>query len=547
MRLLDERERRRRDALDRHAEAARRGSSALRGRTSSRSSAKRKGSPTSSSSARRPGPTGASGSGPREASSAAAPGRAGSSPPTSSAPRSARTSGGSRSTTPGASGSRVGAPKGASPSAFPTRRWRVFDRLPDGTRIGLAQAVARRRAGGVWASFGTRIAACDGETIVPLPDPPAAMSNPYVNKLFEDAQGPALGGERQRRGAAGGGRALVAPDGEAREPLRLLPRGGPGRDRVGRDDARRLPVRRRRRGGALHPGRRPRRLGDEHQRLPQRPRRRRLDRDRRGALAVRPVGAPPERAPATRRRRVGRAPRPDGRLSAFARALVGRAVALVPRGGPLVPLPRPDRLPRPARGPREGVAPDPPGTRAALHEPPRGRAPPPRPGDQRVGTLGRRRLDPDPGPPSVLDDDAVPRRGPPRPPRRRGGDAPLADPSPEAAQPRAGARRRGADERPRDGQRPAPERPGGDRAPPRVEPGPLGERLALVPGARRRRRERHRRGADRHLGSAGRRGRPAVGRRLRAPLDRGAPGGSARAGREPPRRTRGRRSCRSPG
>ncbi len=71
----------------------------------------------------------------------------------------------------------------------PDESWRVFDRLPDGTRINLAHAVARRHAGGVWAAFGTRIAACDGETIAPLPDPPAAMSNPYVNKLFEDGKG----------------------------------------------------------------------------------------------------------------------------------------------------------------------------------------------------------------------------------------------------------------------------------------------------------------------------------------------------------------------
>ncbi len=72
---------------------------------------------------------------------------------------------------------------------LPDGTWRVFDRLPDGTKIGLAYAVARRRAGGVWASLGKRIAACDGETIAPLPDPPAAMSNPYVNKLFEDGKG----------------------------------------------------------------------------------------------------------------------------------------------------------------------------------------------------------------------------------------------------------------------------------------------------------------------------------------------------------------------
>ncbi len=72
---------------------------------------------------------------------------------------------------------------------LPDGTWRVFDRLPDGTRIGLAHAVARRLAGGVWASFGSRIAACDGETIALLPDPPAAMGNPYVNKLFEDGKG----------------------------------------------------------------------------------------------------------------------------------------------------------------------------------------------------------------------------------------------------------------------------------------------------------------------------------------------------------------------
>jgi len=67
--------------------------------------------------------------------------------------------------------------------------WRVFDRLPDGTRITVTHALARRRAGGVWAAFGARVAACDGETVLPLPDPPAAMSSPYVNKLFEDAKG----------------------------------------------------------------------------------------------------------------------------------------------------------------------------------------------------------------------------------------------------------------------------------------------------------------------------------------------------------------------
>ena len=67
--------------------------------------------------------------------------------------------------------------------------WRVFDRLPDGSRIDVAHALARRRAGGVWAAFGARLAACDGETVVPLPDPPAAMSSPYVNKLFEDGKG----------------------------------------------------------------------------------------------------------------------------------------------------------------------------------------------------------------------------------------------------------------------------------------------------------------------------------------------------------------------
>jgi len=71
----------------------------------------------------------------------------------------------------------------------PDGAWRVFDRLPDGSRIDVAHALARRRAGGVWAAFGNRLAACDGETIAPLPDPPAAMSSPYVNKLFEDSKG----------------------------------------------------------------------------------------------------------------------------------------------------------------------------------------------------------------------------------------------------------------------------------------------------------------------------------------------------------------------
>lgn len=66
---------------------------------------------------------------------------------------------------------------------------RVFDRLPDGTRIELAHAVARRSAGGAWAAFGGRIAACDGAGILPLPDPPEAMRRPYVNKLFEDGKG----------------------------------------------------------------------------------------------------------------------------------------------------------------------------------------------------------------------------------------------------------------------------------------------------------------------------------------------------------------------
>jgi Predicted periplasmic ligand-binding sensor domain len=67
--------------------------------------------------------------------------------------------------------------------------WRVFDSLPDGTRIGVTHALAPRRAGGVWAAFGARLAACDGETVMPLPAPPAAMSSPYVNKLFEDSKG----------------------------------------------------------------------------------------------------------------------------------------------------------------------------------------------------------------------------------------------------------------------------------------------------------------------------------------------------------------------
>lgn len=80
-------------------------------------------------------------------------------------------------------------PEGGLAVRLPDASWRVFDRLPDGTRITLAHAIARRRAGGVWAAFGSRIAACDGETIVPIPDPPIAMSNPYVNKLFEDGKG----------------------------------------------------------------------------------------------------------------------------------------------------------------------------------------------------------------------------------------------------------------------------------------------------------------------------------------------------------------------
>ena len=67
--------------------------------------------------------------------------------------------------------------------------WRVFDRLTDGTRIDLARALAPRRAGGVFAAVGSRVAACDGESVAPLPDPPAAMSSPYVNKLFEDGKG----------------------------------------------------------------------------------------------------------------------------------------------------------------------------------------------------------------------------------------------------------------------------------------------------------------------------------------------------------------------
>jgi len=71
----------------------------------------------------------------------------------------------------------------------PDGTWTVVDRLSDGTRVGVAHALAPRRAGGVWAAFGARIAACDGETAVPLPDPPAAMSSPYVNKLFEDSKG----------------------------------------------------------------------------------------------------------------------------------------------------------------------------------------------------------------------------------------------------------------------------------------------------------------------------------------------------------------------
>lgn len=67
--------------------------------------------------------------------------------------------------------------------------WRVFDRLPDGARITVTHALAPRRAGGVWAAFGAHLAACDGETVTQLPDPPAAMSSPYVNKLFEDSKG----------------------------------------------------------------------------------------------------------------------------------------------------------------------------------------------------------------------------------------------------------------------------------------------------------------------------------------------------------------------
>ena len=72
---------------------------------------------------------------------------------------------------------------------LPDGQWKVFPRLPDGTRIDVAHAVTRRRAGGVWASFGARIAAFDGERILPAPSPPEAMSSPYVNKLFEDGKG----------------------------------------------------------------------------------------------------------------------------------------------------------------------------------------------------------------------------------------------------------------------------------------------------------------------------------------------------------------------
>ena len=72
---------------------------------------------------------------------------------------------------------------------LPDGQWKVFSRLPDGTRIDVAHAVTRRRAGGVWASFGARIAAFDGERILPVPSPPEAMSSPYVNKLFEDGKG----------------------------------------------------------------------------------------------------------------------------------------------------------------------------------------------------------------------------------------------------------------------------------------------------------------------------------------------------------------------
>jgi tRNA A-37 threonylcarbamoyl transferase component Bud32/GAF domain-containing protein len=88
----------------------------------------------------------------------------------------------------------------------PDGSWKVFDRLPDGTRLGIAHAVAPRRAGGVWAAFGSRVGACDGETVSLLPDPPAAMSRPYVNKLFEDGKG-------RLWAASGSGLARLEPDG----------------------------------------------------------------------------------------------------------------------------------------------------------------------------------------------------------------------------------------------------------------------------------------------------------------------------------------------